>query len=117
LNGITEAMDGTRARPPDNFQRDQNQTVPTFGTEPARKGTGWVDPLPLANPPGQDIIRRIVDRFEPQSPEWILRSAKLTADQLGELRGMVTQRPDAAWLLPIIDRVACEKIAEGEPKR
>ena len=36
--------------------------------EPPKRGTGWVEPRPLAPPPGQDAIERLVNAFLPHGP-------------------------------------------------
>jgi hypothetical protein len=103
-----KTMAETLGSPPDNFQRDQNQTPPTSGNagDPPHRGTGWVDARPIESPPGQDLIRRMVDRLEPQSPEWILRNANLTPEQKEELRRRIAADPaKLGWIGELLDRM------------
>jgi hypothetical protein len=105
--GIARTMAETLRSPPDNFQRDQNQSpLRSGGGEPPRKGTGWVDAPAIQSPPGQDLIEKLVNRMAPQSPEWFLRSAHLTPDQMAELRRMIEADPaKLGWIGEVIDRV------------
>jgi hypothetical protein len=103
-----KTMAETLGSPPDNFWRDQNQTPSQSGGggEPPRMGTGWVDARPIQSPPGQDLIRRIVDRLEPHSPEWILKNANLTPEQLEELRRRIAADPEKlGWIGELLDRM------------
>jgi hypothetical protein len=63
--GIDQAMRDTMRCPPDNFQRDANQTPPSRSQEEPRRGTGWVDARPIESPPGQDRIKRLVNEMLP----------------------------------------------------
>jgi hypothetical protein len=42
-----------------------NQTVPPEAAGP--RGSGWVEPKPLALPPGQEVIERLCNHFLPSN--------------------------------------------------
>jgi hypothetical protein len=107
LSGITKTMQETRESKPDNFLRDQNQT-PGSGSpgSPERRGTGWAEPAPLSSPPYQEVIERLVDQAFPQSPEAILKSAKLTPELVEELKKMIEADPTKlGWIGEMLERV------------
>jgi hypothetical protein len=61
---IDDAMAGARA---DARRSNPNAVQPVAKVGP--KGTGWVDPRPLALPPGQRPIERLVNAALPHGPE------------------------------------------------
>ena len=104
---ITQAMAETLQSPPNNFSRDQNiSPVQGAGGEAPRRGNGWAQSQPLnGSVPYQDAIERLCDALEPHSPEYVLKQARLTPDQLKQLKEMVARRPDLKWLDEMLDRV------------
>jgi hypothetical protein len=73
--GIDATMRSVIADRYDPTRREPSPTVGVVGAVPVApasplvRGTGWADPRPLALPPGQDAIERLVDAALPHGPE------------------------------------------------
>jgi hypothetical protein len=67
---ITQAMRETLRSPPCDPGKGSSGYAPEpERREPVRRGTGWVDPGPLANPPGQEVIERLTNAMLPHGKE------------------------------------------------